>query len=362
MTSPVVLRPEIAALPAYRQGRQAAPGGFKLSSNENPYEPLPGVLEAVAAQTAINRYPDATAAALRERLGARYGLGADQVLVGAGSVSLLQQFMLAAAGRGDEIVYPWRSFEAYPLQVAITGATGVQVPNRPDHAIDLDGLAAAVTERTRVVVVCTPNNPTGTVVDETAFLRFMDAVPSTALVLLDEAYAEFTDRAEAVDGVPLLERFPNLVVLRTFSKAYGLAGLRVGYALGDAELLGAAQTAGIPLSVTAVAEAAALASLDAEPELLDRVAEITARRDRLQEGLVEQGWPVPRSSSNFLWLPVGAATAEIAEALMDAGFVVRAFPPEGLRISVGEAESVDSLLRATASLVHLLPTGARTAG
>lgn len=356
MTSPVVLRPEIAALPAYRQGRPAAPGGFKLSSNENPYDPLPGVLEAVAAQTAINRYPDATAAALRARLGERYGLGADRVLVGAGSVSLLQQLMLAVAGRDDEIVYPWRSFEAYPLQVAVTGATGVRVPNRPDHSIDLDALAAAVTERTRVVVVCTPNNPTGTVVDEASFLRFMAAVPPGVLVLLDEAYAEFADRAEAVDGVPLLDRFANLVVLRTFSKAYGLAGLRIGYALGDAELLAAAQTAGIPLAVTAVAEAAALASLDVEPELLARVAEIAGRRDRLQQGLSAQGWPVPRSSANFLWIPSGEATTALADALHDAGFVVRAFPPEGLRISVGEQESVENLLRLAPSLIHLLPS------
>lgn len=350
----VRLRPEIAALPPYRQGRPAPADGFKLSSNENPFPPLPGVVAAVAASAnEINRYPDATALALRERLAERYGVSADEVLVGAGSVSLLAQFVAAAAGPGDEVVYSWRSFEAYPGLVTVAGATSVTVPNRPDHGHDLDAMAAAVTERTRVVIVCSPNNPTGVIVTAAEFEAFMAKVPSDLLVLLDEAYIEFVDAEASVDGRTLIGRYPNLVILRTFSKAYGLAGLRVGYAIGPVPILDAARSTAIPLGVTGGATAAALASLEsaAEAELLERVAAIAARRDRLRAALVAQGWPIPQAQGNFVWLPTGDATAEVAERLFEAGLVTRAFPPEGIRVSVGEEESVDTLLRILGELV-----------
>ena len=232
-TTHVRLRPEIAALPPYRQGRPAPENGFKLSSNENPWGPVPEVERAIAAAAAeVNRYPDATALSLRERLAERWAVSPDEVLVGAGSVSLLAQFVLAAAQPGDEVIYSWRSFEAYPGLVTVAGATSVQVPNRPDHGHDLDAMADAVTERTRVVIVCSPNNPTGVAVTREEFVRFMERVPADRLVILDEAYAEFVRDDAAVDGSELTGRYPNLVVLRTFSKAYGRAGVRVGYATG----------------------------------------------------------------------------------------------------------------------------------
>ena len=213
----VRLRPEIAALPPYRQGRPAPADGFKLSSNENPFDPLPSVVEAVSASAKhVNRYPDASALPLREALAARFGVSADEVLVGAGSVSLLAQFIAAAAGPGDEVVYSWRSFEAYPGLVAVAGATSVTVPNRPDHRHDLEAMAAAITDRTRVAIVCSPNNPTGTIVTAAEFDAFMAAVPDDLLVLLDEAYIEFVRDEPAVDGRSLIGRYPNLVVLRTF--------------------------------------------------------------------------------------------------------------------------------------------------
>jgi len=252
----VRLRPEIAALPAYRQGRPAPADGYKLSSNENPFPPLPGVAEAVAATAnEVNRYPDATALALREKLAERFGVSTDEVIVGAGSVSLLAQFIAAAAGPGDEVVYAWRSFEAYPGLVTVSGATSIQVSNRGDHGHDLDAMADAVTERTRVAIVCSPNNPTGVIVTADEFEAFMARVPADMLVLLDEAYIEFvrtepTGPGASVDGSTLLGRYPNLVILRTFSKAYGLAGLRVGYAIGPAYILDAARSTAIPLSVT----------------------------------------------------------------------------------------------------------------
>ncbi|WP_307794588.1 pyridoxal phosphate-dependent aminotransferase [Leifsonia sp. TF02-11] len=354
----VRLRPEIVAVPAYKQGRPAPADGFKLSSNENPYPPLPSVVEAVAATlTELNRYPNASGADLRQRLAERHGVDVEQVHLGSGSVALLAQFISAAAGVGDEVVYSWRSFEAYPGLVTVAGATSVQVPNRPDGGHDLPAMAAAITGRTRVVIVCTPNNPTGPVVTADEFEAFMARVPRDLLVLLDEAYYEFVTDDASVDGIPLLSRYPNLVVLRTFSKAYGLAALRIGYAVGPVAVLNAARSAAIPLSVTDASRVAALASIDAEDELMERVARIAMRRDKLREALLEQGWNVPVSNANFVWLPTGEQTLAANDAFFDAGLTVRAFPPEGIRISIGEQESVEKLLEVAADIVRNLPNG-----
>lgn len=353
----VKLREEIVALAAYKQGRTASKDGFKLSSNENAFEPLPGVLEAVAEANELNRYPDGAAVALRGRLAERFGVEFDQVHLGAGSVALLSQFINAAAGPGDEVVYSWRSFEAYPGLVAVSGATGVKIPNREDGGHDLEAMAAAITPQTRVVLVCTPNNPTGPIVTADEFARFMERVPSDLLVLLDEAYFEFVTDPSAVDGKPLLARYPNLVVLRTFSKAYGLAGLRIGYAVGPVSILGAARAAAIPMSVTDVAQAAALASMDHEEELLERVARISLQRDELRESLIAQGWNVPEAQGNFVWLATGEQTQAAADAFFDGDLAVRAFPPEGIRISVGEPESVEKLLKISGEIVRNLPNG-----
>ncbi|MBT1610146.1 MULTISPECIES: histidinol-phosphate transaminase [Curtobacterium] len=347
----VHIRPEVAVLPAYKQGRQASDSAFKLSSNENPFSPLPGVVQAVQAQTSFNRYPDATALALRAVLANRFGLTAEQVHVAPGSVAILHELARATSGPGDEIVYAWRSFEAYPGVVTVAGATSVQVPNRADGGHDLDAMAAAVTERTRMVLVCSPNNPTGPIVTAAEFDAFMAAVPQSVLIVLDEAYAEFVTDEAAVHGHPLLAAHPNLVVLRTFSKAYGLAGLRVGYALGPDYVLDAVRACAIPLSVTAQGQAAALASLEREAELLERVTEIAALRDRIVAELRAQGWDVPDAQGNFLWLPTGDRTATAAAAFEDAGIIVRAFPPEGIRISIGEHEAVGTLLETARSLV-----------
>ncbi|MGN6503594.1 MAG: histidinol-phosphate transaminase [Pseudolysinimonas sp.] len=349
----VKLRPEIAALQPYRQGRPAAPDAFKLSSNENPFPPLQAVLDAISGSS-FHRYPDAAATVLRSRLAERLGVSADEVHMGSGSVAILQQLIQAAAGPGDEVLYAWRSFEAYPGLVTVAGATSVQVPIRADGTHDLDAMLAAITERTRVVIVCSPNNPTSAIVTEAEFTAFMDRVPDTVLVLLDEAYAEFVTDPEAVHGIPLLARYPNLVVLRTFSKAYGLAGLRVGYAVGPAYILDAARSTAIPLSVTEPAPRAALAALEHEDELLARVQTLIERRDDLAERLAEQGWRLPSAQGNFVWLPTGEQTAQAGEVLEGHGIIARVFPPDGIRVSVGEAESVDKLLRATAEVVQTL--------
>lgn len=351
------IRPEIAALPVYRQGRQAGADAFKLSSNENPFDPLPGVLEATRGAAELNRYPDALATRLRERLAVRFGVDADGVHVGAGSVSILAQLLLAVAGPGDEVVYAWRSFEAYPGLVSVTGATSVHVPLTADARHDLPAMAAAITDRTRAVIVCTPNNPTGPIVTHDEFAAFLDAVPADVLVILDEAYAEFVTAPDAVDGLRVLGPVgrPQLVVLRTFSKAYGLAALRVGYAIGHPRVLDAARATMIPLSVTAQAQAAALASLDHESALLERVKVIAERRDRLLAGLRDAGWRVPDAQGNFVWLASGEQTAQFAAAFEADGIMVRPFAGDGVRISVGEEESVDKVLRIAASVVQTLP-------
>ncbi|WP_405374448.1 MULTISPECIES: histidinol-phosphate transaminase [unclassified Microbacterium] len=349
---PVRVRPEIAALPSYTQGKQAGATAYKLSSNENPFDPLPGVITAVQAATAFNRYPDALAGRLRARLADRFGVSTDHVHIAAGSVSILYQLAQATASVGDEIVLPWRSFEAYPGIVTVTGATAVMVPLTDAAENDLPAMAAAVTARTRAVFVCTPNNPTGTVVTQAAFDAFLAAVPSDVLIVLDEAYAEFVTASDAASGAKVIAAgHDNVVVLRTFSKAYGLAGLRIGYAIGHPRILDVARSAGIPLSVTAQAEAAALASLDAEEELHERVAAVAARRDQLVSRLREVGWDVPEAQGNFVWLPAGERSLEVAGAFEAADLVVRPFAGDGVRVSVGEEESVELVVAVAASVV-----------
>lgn len=352
------LRPEIASIVPYRQGRPAAEDAFKLSSNENPFPPLPEVVEALSL-TSVNRYPEGSAAALRERIGEKFGLSPEQVQVGAGSVSVLAQLIQAAAAPGDEIVYAWRSFEAYPLLVAAAGATAIEVPLTHGYRHDLRAMAAAVNERTRMIIVCSPNNPTSTVVTFAEFEELMASVPRDVLVVLDEAYAEFVNDPSAVRGHGLLERYPNLVVLRTFSKAYGLAGLRIGYAIGPEYVMDAARAVAIPLSVTEPAQRAALISLDHEDELMDRVGRLNTLRDRIWAGLAEQGWDTPEPHGNFVWLQVGPRVQEATEVLLRHGIVARALG-DGIRVSVGEAESVDKLLSAASEVVGMRPTEAAT--
>jgi len=356
----VRLRPEIASIQPYRQGKAADDAAFKLSSNENPFEPLPAVLEAIAASS-VNRYPDGSAIALRTALATRYGLTPANVHIGAGSTALLSQLITAAAGPGDEVVYSWRSFEAYPMLVAVAGASSVQVPNTVDQGHDLPAMAAAITDRTRVVIVSSPNNPTGTIVTVDDFTAFMATVPESVLVLLDEAYIEFVTDESAVRGPLLLSRYPNLVVLRTFSKAYGLAGLRVGYAMGSEYLLDAARATAIPLSVTEPAQRGAIVSIEHEAELLERVGRLAVLRDEIWASLIEQGWDVPRPHGNFVWLTTGEHTAWAAGVFERHGIVVRALQPDGVRVSIGEYESVEKLLKASAEVVGKLRTAATEA-
>lgn len=342
-------RAGLDAVPAYRQGRSAPAGASKLSSNESPHPPLPSVVRAVQDRVAgIHRYPDMSASAVREALAARYAVDPAQVTVGAGSVEIAAQLIHAVAGEGDEVVFAWRSFEAYPSLVRIAGATPVAVPLDTDHGHDLDAMRAAITPRTRLVFVCNPNNPTGTVVDAEALERFVAAVPHDVLVVIDEAYVHFDRTDSRGAGIELFRRHPHVAVLHTFSKAYGLAGLRIGYAIAPTAIAEAQRKVAVPFGVTDLAQAAALSSLAAEDELAVRIDEVVAQRDRLYTVLTAAGWPAVRSQANFVWVPAGERTAELDALLHAGGVVARAFPGEGIRISSGSAADIDRVEAALA--------------
>ncbi|MDP9395949.1 MAG: histidinol-phosphate transaminase [Actinomycetota bacterium] len=351
------LRPALAGIPTYKPGRPApsSPGrrAFKISSNENPYPPLPGVLEAVRAQAeSFNRYPDMFATELVAAIADRFGVPAEHVATGTGSVGVLQQIVQATAAEGDEVVYAWRSFEAYPIVVQVSGAPSVPVALTPDECHDLDAMAGAITDRTRLVLVCTPNNPTGTALRRGKLERFLDRVPSDVLVVVDEAYREFVRDPEVPDALDLYRSRPNVCVLRTFSKAYGLAGLRVGFAIAHAPVADALRKTQVPFGVSGLAQAAAVASLREEQALLERVEALVAERTRVQEALRAQGWTVPPSEANFVWLRLGERTEEFASACQAAGVVVRPFAGEGVRVTVAEPEANDLFLEVTASFPH----------
>lgn len=333
-----MIRPDLDSLPAYVPGVRDE-RAIKLSSNECAEAPLPSVLDAMSkALGEVNRYPDMGAVQLRAALAEHLGVAPEQVAVGTGSSALCQQLVTAAAGPGDEVVFPWRSFEAYPIFAQIAGATPVPVPLTADHRVDLPALAAAVTERTKLIFVCNPNNPTGTTVTDAEFAAFMDAVPADVLVTLDEAYFEYNQAADTPVATEVINRYPNVVGLRTFSKAYGLAGARIGYAFGPQVVIEALNKVAVPFSVSSVAQVAALASLAASDELRARIDGTVAERSRVvaKLGLAE-------SQANFVWLP--GAGKELADRLAAEGVLVRAFP-EGIRVTVTNAEETDALLEA----------------
>jgi histidinol-phosphate aminotransferase len=329
-------------------GRVERPDGrsFKLSSNENPFGPLPSVVQVIAeSYTAVNRYPDNGAVALTEAIAERYAIPPGHIAVGAGSVGVTQQLLAAAAEPGTEVLYAWRSFEAYPLLVQLAGAGEIRVPLR-DEKHDLAAMAAAITPETRVIFVCNPNNPTGTVMHAAELEDFLDRVTPDCLVVLDEAYAEYVRDPDVPDGLELYRDRPNLAVLRTFSKAYGLAGLRVGFLVGHEPVAEAARKTLVPFAVNVIAQAAAIASLAAEPELLARVEQTVKERARVRDELLAQGWSVPPTEANFVWLPLGEDTIDFAGQCALDGISIRPFAGEGARISIGHEEDNEAFLAA----------------
>jgi histidinol-phosphate aminotransferase len=335
-------------LPKYAAGRPPAPveglTSYKLSSNENPLAPLPAVTEAIVRESGINRYPDAVATRLRTALGTFLDVPADDIVTGGGSLGALNQILAAFAGQQDdgtqdEVVYAWRSFEAYPISVGLSGARSIQIPVLADGRHDLDAMAAAVNERTTVVLLCTPNNPTGPALRREETERFIQSVPGHVLVVIDEAYQEFVRDPEAVDGIEMYRKYPNVAVLRTFSKAHGLANLRVGYSISHPDVTQYLRIAAVPFAVSTVAESAAIASLENFHQVVGRVQTLVDERDRVVAGLRELGWEVPDAQGNFVWLALGDSTPEFAAEAGARALSVRAFGTEGVRVSIGEAEA-----------------------
>jgi histidinol-phosphate aminotransferase len=349
MTSPQP-RDCVSRIPAYVAGKPPQPRDglttYKLSSNENPFPPLPGVVQAAAlAAEQMNRYPDMGNTALYEALSDKLGVATDHLALATGSVGLIYQLVQAFCDPGDEVVYAWRSFEAYPIAVTATGATNVQVPVTADGRHDLDVMAAAISDRTKVVLVCTPNNPTGPSVTQSELDAFLARVPERVLVVVDEAYVEFVRMSDAVDGVATVLAHDNVVSTRTFSKAYGLAGFRVGYAVAPPTVATALRAVSLPFGISSIAQAAAIASLRAEAELLARVESLVAERERVVKGLADAGLTVPDAQGNFVWFAAGDRTAELAAAADELGIVVRPFAGDGARISIGETEANDRVIQ-----------------
>ncbi|KUI28333.1 aminotransferase [Mycobacterium sp. IS-1742] len=340
------LRPELADIPAYTPGK-TVPGAIKIASNETVHGPLPSVRAAIEKATdQINRYPDNGYLDLREHLAKHLDGGSfapEQISVGCGSVSLCQQLIQITTSVGDEVIFAWRSFEIYPLQVRTAGATPVQVPLR-DHTHDLDAMVAAITDRTRLIFVCNPNNPTSTVVDPAALAEFVAAVPPHILIVLDEAYVEYIRDGMAPDSFGLVRSHPNVVVLRTFSKAYGLAGLRIGYAVADADIVTALGKVYVPFSATSLSQAAAIASIDAADELLARTDELVAERDRVTSTLRDAGFTLPPSQANFVWLPLAERTLDFIEKAAQNRLVVRPYGEDGVRVTVAAPHENDAFL------------------
>ena len=363
MTSPenpggIRPRPVVDRLPRYAAGKPAAAveglESYKLSSNENPLPPIPAVLQAIAEQTDFNRYPDPLSSKLRGALAEFLHVPAEDIVTGAGSLGALNQLLVTFAGqnddgKADEVIYAWRSFEAYPICVGLAGAESVRIPLTADGRHDLDAMAAAMTARTKVILLCTPNNPTGPILEAGETERFIRSVPADVVIVIDEAYQEFVRAQDAVDGIEMYRKYANVVVLRTFSKAHGLAGLRVGYSISNPDLTQHLRVAATPFAVSQIAERAAVTSLQNFGQVVERVQSLVDERERVTTGLRDLGWFIPAAQGNFVWLGLGEDSAEFAALAAEQALSVRAFGNEGVRVSIGEVEANTRFLQLCAN-------------
>ena len=353
MTGPR-LRSALEGIPAYKAGQPPSlrPGvqPFKLSSNENHHDPLPSVVAAIGASLdSLHRYPDYGSSELVATIAERFRVAEDHVSVGTGSVALLQQLIQITADPDSAVLFAWRSFEAYPIMTQIAGAQQQRVSLDADDRHDLAAMLQAIDDRTRLILVCNPNNPTSTAVDGPSLMSFLDAVPPDILVVLDEAYREFVNPEIVPDGLELYRERPNVAVLRTFSKAYGLAGLRVGFCVAHDPVAEALRKVQLPFGVSTMAQVAAVASLQHEGELFDRVNLIVDERTRVDEALRSLGLAPAQSEANFVWLRLGSQASSFAMACDEAGLSVRPFDQEGVRITIGEPEANSRLIDVAAA-------------
>ena len=342
---PIEFAERIRRIPVYpaADGYALAGDVALLASNESPYPPIPAVLDAVTrALGGLNRYPDPTCSALRKALSDRYSVPVHRIAIGNGSCDILLAAGEALLEPEAEVVYAWPSFSVYPHLAAAAGARAIEVPVDADHRHDLDAMLAEITAATRLVLVCNPNNPTSTALPLETIAAFVRAVPRHVAIILDEAYCEFNLLQDPDESIALLTRHPNLVLLRTFSKVYGLCGLRVGFALcGSDEFRTAVDQVRQPFYCNAAAQVAAIEALRHQDEVTRRVERNLAERLELEDGLRRLGVAPAESQANFVWLdlPEGAEEGEIVRALAAGGVLVRAGGALGragaLRVTVG---------------------------
>nr|WP_280309390.1 aminotransferase class I/II-fold pyridoxal phosphate-dependent enzyme [Nocardia abscessus] len=332
--------------PSRRLQAPRVPPRFDLTLSENPFPPLPSVLRAVHMTLAhANRYPEFLPRRLPSLIARHVGVRADQVVVGSGATGVALQIMQTLATPGAEIVYSAPTFDGYPIMAEMTGLEAVPVPLGTAGNQDLRAMRRAIDRRTALVVVCRPHNPTGTVITAEELKAFLSDMPARIPVILDEAYVEFLGAAECIDPLALIAKHPNLLILRTFSKAYGLAGLRIGYAFGRPELIARVGKLQLPFGLSAAAVAAVTASYAAQPELAARTLRITEERDALRGALVARGFAVPESRANFLYVPGPGTTT----ALRRAGIAAKSYPDGSARIAVGDPSADNAVLQALTS-------------
>jgi histidinol-phosphate aminotransferase len=361
----VTFSEKLARIPGYTAGVPTgqAPEAIvagdiaQLASNESPFEPHPEVVEAIrAAATAMHRYPDPDATLLRRRIAERYETEPGRIALGNGSCEILLAAAEALCEPGAEIVYAWPSFSMYPYLPALTGAREIRVALAEGDVHDLDAMRTEVTAATQIVLVCNPNNPTGTHLPAAEIGEFCEGIPDHVTIVLDEAYVEFQTNDDPDATLDLLADFPNLVILRTFSKVYGLAGLRVGFAIGSAKFRAAIDAVRQPFSVNALAQAAAVEAIRHQDDVERRVERTLVERVRVEAGLHEIGLETAETQTNFSWIDLGGADeAEIVAGLAENSIAVRPGAalggPGHIRVSYGRPEEDDRFLAAIAELL-----------
>jgi histidinol-phosphate aminotransferase len=325
---PIKINETIAGIPVYPQASTYAFGGplAKMSSNESPFSPHPAVAEAItAASRDANRYPDPSGSVFRAKLAETYDMAVEQIVLGNGSCEILLAGAQVLLEPGAELVYAWPSFSMYPHLAAMTGATAIEVPLTADHSHDLDAMLAAITPATKMVILCNPNNPTGTFVDHDAINAFVADVPSDVCIVIDEAYIEFVEGADRDGLLPLVIEHDNVVITRTFAKIYGLAGLRVGYGFAPLAFKQAIDLVRQPFSVNLIAQAAATEALNHPDDVVSRVGATLAERQWIETELNEAGYATAKTQTNFSWIDLGGLDEDtVVDGLAHDGIIVRA--------------------------------------
>jgi histidinol-phosphate aminotransferase len=360
----VTFADKLSRIPHYEPGtsldqakqRAETADAVKLASNESPFPPHPAVVDAIARAAAeINRYPDPQATALRRAIAERHEVDPARIAVSNGSCEILLAAALALCEPGDEILYAWPSFSIYPHLPALSGAREIQVPLAEGYVHDLDAMLEEVTAATQLLLICNPNNPTGTYIPAERIGAFVERVPDHVTVVLDEAYVEYQATDDPDATLDLFGAHSNLVLLRTFSKCYGLAGLRVGYALCSPQFRSAVDAVRQPFSVNSIAQAAATEAIRHQDDVTDRVEKNLVERMFVEERLAELGFSSADSEANFSWIDLGARDeAEVVRSLTKAGVAVRPGAPLGgpghLRVTYGSRSENERFLAAMAEL------------